>query len=1000
MLNKKILMLTVILVCLISVSTVSASENVTHDIIGAENATDVVLGIDDNSQENELDASAGSFTDLANDIAKAGSTLNLNRDYNYNSKTDSKYWISIAKTMTINGNGHTINGNNQASAFSIEASNVVLNNINFINCAALDAERFTGSAVIVDYGVKNCRLSGCSFTGCSAEYDAAIAGMGKYITISDCTFKDCYANFGAGAIGLSWVNGSISGCSFENCIARDGYGGAICWYSENLALSDCSFKGCSAGLEGGAVYWYGLVGKISGCDFEDCSASGYYQEEDGYGEYVGGSGGAIYVNIGNGSIVESSFTDCSAGLDGGAVYWNWVDDERSEFGDDCTLSGCSFVNCSASGRYNEYDEFEGSCGGAVYWGWGEYDILSNCSFEDCHSKMGGAVFWSGDAGRVIESSFKGCTAEYGGGIYFNSLYCRLVNPIFNGNYAQNGPDWYSVERLVVIGKSSTLIIASDINTAYGVSNNLPVTLKDADENPLAGEQISIVLNNVEYELQTNSEGEASLAIPSNLVPNTYAAAISYAGNAKYGATSKTVDVIVDKAALRISAPKTTVEYNDGSKLVATLTHATTGKAIANANVKVKLNGVETTVKTNSKGQAKISTDGLTPGNYKATITYAGNSKYNSISKTASVVVTKTTIRIYCGTVFATLNDGRELTAILANGASGKTISNANVKVNLNGAGKTVKTDANGQAKVSTKGLAIGTYDVTFSYAGNAKYKPASTSINLIVGKADVGISAKETDGQFVATLTNTATGKAISGAKVIVKVNGVESSLKTDSSGQVSVSTEGINPKTYSATVTYAGNTKYNPASATVNIAKGKTATNLITFYNGDSSDLIATLTNAETGKALTNANVKVNINGQTTAVKTNSDGKAIFSIADLGEGTYNPTVSYGGNTKYAPSSTTAAISLGKTNMILSTAYNADKHELVVSLENSKTGNAVSGANLQVNLNGITTPVKTNSKGQTTVSTADLAPGAYDVTISYNGNAKYSPITAAVKMNV
>ena len=71
--------------------------------------------------------SAASFTDLQNDIENSQGILNINQDYIYNNTTDIALneGINLTKSnFIINGNNHTINGNNQAGLFSITGNNI------------------------------------------------------------------------------------------------------------------------------------------------------------------------------------------------------------------------------------------------------------------------------------------------------------------------------------------------------------------------------------------------------------------------------------------------------------------------------------------------------------------------------------------------------------------------------------------------------------------------------------------------------------------------------------------------------------------------------------------------------------------------------------------------------------------------------------------------------------------------------------------------------------
>ena len=57
-----------------------------------------------------------------------------------------------------------------------------------------------------------------------------------------------------------------------------------------------------------------------------------------------------------------------------------------------------------------------------------------------------------------------------------------------------------------------------------------------------------------------------------------------------------------------------------------------------------------------------------------------------------------------------------------------------------------------------------------------------------------------------------AKGNAISGVELTVDLNGAKA-YKTDKNGQIKVSTKGLAPKTYTAKITFNGNTKYGKST-------------------------------------------------------------------------------------------------------------------------------------------------------------------------------------------
>ena len=463
----------------------------------------------------------------------------------------------------------------------------------------------------------------------------------------------------------------------------------------------------------------------------------------------------------------------------------------------------------------------------------------------------------------------------------------------------------------------------------------------------------------------------------------------------------------------VSADDVTVNYGDANgKLIATLTNAE-GTPLS-ANIIINLNGKDYTIKTNSKGQASVSTASLAPGEYTATITYKGNSKYAPSTTTTKVTVnSKLDSVVTAQDVTVKYGDANgKLIATLTN-AEGIPLS-ANIVITLNGVDYAMKTNSKGQASVSTASLNPGEHIATIVYKGNSKYSPSSATakvtvtnkLDSVVSADDVTVKYGDANGKLIATLTN-AKGVPLS-ANIVINLNGVDYAIKTNSKGQASVSTANLAPGEYTATATYKGNSKYNPSTTTAKVTVTDKLVSVVsaedvTVRCGDANGkLIATLTNAE-GTPLS-ANIVISLNGVSYSLKTNSKGQASVSTKDLAIGEYTATITYKGNSKYAPSTTTAKVIVNNKLVSVVTAsdvtvnYGDAKGKLIATLTNAE-GTPLS-ANLVVNLNGVDYTLKSNSKGNVAVSTADLAPGKYTATITYKGNSKYNPSTTTAMVTV
>ena len=344
---KRIMMLAILLVSLLAVSAVSAADNVTDDVVGVEETTDEVVSLDNDDQVILEETNVGTFTDLANEIAKSKGELNLNKNYKYASSDSSyKEGILIDKSIVINGNGHTINGNNKARIFNVIASDVVLNNINFENAIDETPDSYHGGAVYwnADYGV----LANSSFLNCYSS-EGEENGLG------------------GGAVCWRGSYGVLANCSFVNSYSNDYYGGgAVYWHwgCDDCIIANCSFVNSYSAQGGGALYLNNNHCVVTNCNFVNS-----YSDK--------GYGGAVKLNGADDCVLSGCvFVNCSSVKSGGAVCW---------IGENGILSDCSFMN-----SYSD----EGH-GGAVYWS-SDYGSLSNCSFMNSHVVYwyyGGAVYW-------------------------------------------------------------------------------------------------------------------------------------------------------------------------------------------------------------------------------------------------------------------------------------------------------------------------------------------------------------------------------------------------------------------------------------------------------------------------------------------------------------------------------------------------------------------------------------------------------------------------------
>lgn len=348
---KKTLTILSILLFLFCIASVSAGD--INETATTSSQNEAVL---DQSNQNTITAPEddGTFTSLQRKIdqANASSTITLDRDYTYDEGFPTT-GIIIAKDITINGNGHTLNGAGKSRIllvmFGLSGKNkVVLNNVKFAN----GKTQLYGGAIF-NYG--DLTVNNCVFTNnYAACCGGAIASVG-HASYKNSQFNKNTAKGDGGAIitlsidkinfyptfyysktatgtmdfimdiyndiTIKFAKEQVSNCVFTNNVAKGRGGGAIYAFG-HIAISSCTFNSNKAGEKGGAVYANKDL-SITKSKFTSNSApmyggAVYFKCHDTAGKYVNKKW-VSQLRFYTGSIQSSTFTKNSASR-GGAIY--------------------------------------------------------------------------------------------------------------------------------------------------------------------------------------------------------------------------------------------------------------------------------------------------------------------------------------------------------------------------------------------------------------------------------------------------------------------------------------------------------------------------------------------------------------------------------------------------------------------------------------------------------------------------------------------------------
>ena len=670
-----------ILFALISLSCISAADNIASDETIAQdgvNTDEIVAQTNLYSEEKLTDGEneISDFSTLNAEIANSTtSTIQLTKNYTYNSEKDSNYTDGIVidkPDFTIDGQGHTINGAGLARIFHITTNTVTLKNIKFIN-------------------------------GNATDNGGAIYWEGTNGTINNCNFTNNQANLRGGAVFWSGVNGTINNSNFINNTATRYSGGAIQWDSNsaNGTINNCNFTNNQGSQRGGAIYWNSVNGRIDNSNFVNNTSI---------------DGGALFCdsNAPDGYVNNSNFIE-NNGNDGGAIYW---------YGANGRMNGCDFI------------KNRGSNGGAINWQ-RTYGLVNNCKFiNNTAQSNGGAIAITSDGDKVDNAKLINNTAaKSGGAIYVGGNDVVISNSELSVNSASDGTDnvaigldgKYSLIDNVTSDKYPIISFVTEINATSGGDvywGDDPVIINIKTN--AKGGNVSITIEGKTYNGSVK-EGVATISIP-DLIAGTYRdVVVSYHDSTgDYGDARCNVTFTVNASKAKIINKNVKVDYNSNYKYKIMII-GVDGNPVNGVEIKISINAKVKTYKTDSKGYITIKLDKTyTPGKYTVKLSYKGKSSKHVIT-VKQILKSKKVVKVKKNAKKAVLK------AQLKSG-NGKAIKGKKITFKVKGKTYKVKTNKKGIAKITLKNKVIKKFKAGKTYTVKITYLKDTIKTKLKVKK--------------------------------------------------------------------------------------------------------------------------------------------------------------------------------------------------------------------------------------------------------------------------
>ena len=525
--------------------------------------------------ENIGERDDGSSTALRYKIQNSpGPVIKLENNYTIGDSD-----IDIERSdIVIDGQGHTIDGQEKQVILNVIGSNVTIKNITFINTN--------------------------NYMHISTIYWSGAGG-----SVCDCSFVNCHADDFGGAIYWSGAGGSVCDCSFVNCHVDD-FGGAI-YLDEGVEVSGCIFVNNYAG-NGGTVDLY-----YKDCTVRDCifiNNTGNYTIHNGwtYPYNIIVSGNIFLNNNPTEDIIH--FVDPENFELGLNWFGNTADDYliRPDVGVD--IKAWLFLNATANP-----------------------DSISLSDKSNITFKLFAYNFTSDNV-----SEYEGVQLNPAELLAITAVNGQTDKERVNiGQYVEFTPNddgtgiitasiedvEYSVEIEIV--KADSTLSVSAINYVYGGVGSTTVSFTGA-----SGVEAEVV-NQTKAVVKVSG----NKITVSGLNPGTYTLKVTTIADANHNPVTKTVEITVNKAKTQLTASAKAFKTTDKTKAYTVVLKDGKGRIIKNALVYLKVNGITYKATTNAKGVATFKIAKLAkPGNYRATVTYNGNAFYDKATKSVQITV--------------------------------------------------------------------------------------------------------------------------------------------------------------------------------------------------------------------------------------------------------------------------------------------------------------------------------------------------------------------------
>ena len=556
------------------------------------------------------------------------------------------------------------------------------------------------------------------------------------------------------------------------------------------------------------------------------------------------------------------------------------------------------------------------------------------------------------------------TTDSNGSAEFNFMlsYGKYVlNVNYQGSSKYLGSNTFNYLNVDVSSNLTKTILSGKLS----YKNKYILVLIDENAVKLSNREVEVKINNKTFFLLTNQNGEASFDLGFNA--GYYNISVKYFGDASYCKASFSDYVILSGNSNYLFADDLVKYYRNGTQFYAQLLDSF-GNPLVGYDILFNIGGVNITNKTDINGWATLYI-GHSPGVYNVSCSYENTTTNAKITVLSTIIANDLVKEFKNASKFvAKVIDGK-----------GNPIINKNVTILYDNEFYVRVSDGEGFVHMDIDSNP-GNYTITVQnpYDGlketyNICVLPSTNLINTkIIGYlTDEGYELKLVD------IEN----KSLSNARLSIRINTNDYSLRTDRNGQVliKINKTGI----YNIKTSFAGDGLYGASSfeylLIISANKNKLVASDVVKYYRNATQFYAQLLD-ESSNPLSNKKINLAISGVNYTRQTNASGWVKLNI-NLVPGVYDIYCAYWGSSDDEDAFALAKITVLPTVIAndLVKYYRNDSQFYAKLLDG--LGNPLANVNVTMNINGVFYTRMTNGEGIVRLN-INLDPGKYILTLT------------------